>query len=199
MLTAQPRWQSVCLRLLAAAAAALLPVVAIAQGADELALTIEQALAGIEFRIDVRPQQAAADLEAQGRQLDLLATEAPEHPALPELKQKFSELQDSLAAGLAEAASPSASPGGVAEVPSAPEAFTVGMEEVNALHRQAEAEFLRGKPTEATGYLEQAEAQMIALERRYGDELPAGHVPLLVAKEKIAALKDQLAEDTPAD
>jgi hypothetical protein len=199
MLIAQPSWQSVRLRVLAAAAAALLPVVAIAQGADELALTIEQALAGIEFRIDVRPQQAAADLEAQGRQLDLLATEAPDHPALPELKQKFGELQDSLAAGLAEAASPSASPGGVAEVPSAPEAFTAGMEEVKALHRQAEAEFLRGKPAEATGYLEQAEAQMIDLERRYGDELPAGHVPLLVTKEKIAALKDQLAEAPPAD
>jgi hypothetical protein len=199
MLTAQRSWQSVRLRLLAAAGAALLPVVAIAQGADELALTIEQALAGIEFRIDVRPQQAAADLEAQGRQLDLLATEAPDHPALPELKQKYGELQDSLAASLAEAVSPSASPGGVAEVPSAPEAFTAGMQEVNALHRQAEAEFLRGKPVEASDYLEQAETQMIDLERRYGDELPAGHVPLLVAKEKIAALKDQLAEATPAD
>jgi hypothetical protein len=40
---------------------------------------------------------------------------------------------------------------------------------------------------------------MIDLERRYGDELPAGHVPLLVTKEKIAALKDQLAEAPPAD
>jgi hypothetical protein len=38
----------------------------------------------------------------------------------------------------------------------------------------------------------------VDLERRFGDELPAGHVPLLVTKEKIAALKDQLA-DRPAD
>jgi hypothetical protein len=194
MLTAQPGWQGVRLRLLAAATAALLPVVAIAQGADELALTIEQALSGIEFRIDVRPQQAAADLKAQSRQLELLEAEAPEHPALPELKQKFGDLQDSLAAGLAAAAQAPSSAGAAGQAPSAPEAFTTGMEEVDQLHRQAEAEFLRGNTEEAAGYLEQAETQMIALEGRYGDELPVGHVPLLVTKEKIAALKDQLAD-----
>lgn len=38
-----------------------------------------------------------------------------------------------------------------------------------------------------------AETQMAELERRYGDELPPGHAPLIVTKEKIAALKDQLA------
>ena len=195
MLTAQPRWQGVRLRLLTAATAALLPVVAIAQGADELALTIEQALSGIEFRIDVRPQQAAEDLKLQARQLELLEAEAPGHPALPELKQKFGDLQDSLAAGLAAAAQAPSGAGGAGQVPSAPEAFTEGMEEVDQLHRQAEAEFLRGNTEGATGYLEQAEAQMIALESRYGDELPAGHVPLLVTKEKIAALKDQLADE----
>jgi hypothetical protein len=171
---------------------------ALGQGADQLALTIEQALAGIEFRIDVRPQQAVSDLQAQKRQLDLLETEAPDHPALPDLKQKFGELQDSLAAGLAEAASPTARPGGVAQVPSAPEAFSAGMEEVAALHRQAEAEFLRGETAAAARVLEQAEGQMVVLERRYRDELPPGHVPLLVTKEKIAALKDQIA-DRPAE
>ena len=40
---------------------------------------------------------------------------------------------------------------------------------------------------------------MTDLERRYGDELPPGNVPLLVAKEKIAALKDQLAEAKAQD
>ena len=57
------------LRLLAIATATLLPVMAFGQGADELASTIEQSLEGIEFRLDIRPQQAASDLEAQGRQL----------------------------------------------------------------------------------------------------------------------------------
>jgi hypothetical protein len=181
------------LRLLIAGAAALLPVVAIAQGADQLALTIDQALSGIEFRIDVRPQQAAADLEAQARQLELLETEAPGHPALPELKQRLGEFQDSLAAGLAEAAKGTDS-GALAPVPDVPEAFTAGMEQVDALQRQADAELLRGNTAGATDYLGQAEARMNALERRYGAELPPGHVPLLVTKEKIAALKDQLAD-----
>jgi hypothetical protein len=181
-------------RLLAMATATLLPVIAFGQGADELASTIEQSLEGIEFRLDIRPQQAADDLEAQGRQLELLEQQAPEHPALPELKHKFSELQDGLASALATAASSAASGGGVAQVPTAPAAFTSGMEQVDELHRQAEAEFLRGATETAADYLQQAEAHMAELEQRYGKDLPRGHVPLLVTKEKIAALKDQLAE-----
>jgi len=175
------------------AMATLLPVIAFGQGADELASTIEQSLQGIEFRLDIRPQQAASDLEAQGRQLQLLEQQAPEHPALPELKEKFSELQDGLASALAGAAGDAGTGAGAAQVPTAPAAFTAGMEQVDQLQRQAEAEFLRGETEAAAEYLEQAEAHMVQLEQRYGAELPAGHVPLLVTKEKIAALKDQLA------
>jgi hypothetical protein len=181
-------------RLLAMATATLLPVIALGQGADELASTIEQSLEGIEFRLDIRPQQAADDLEAQGRQLELLEQQAPEHPALPELKQKFGELQDGLASALASAASGAGSGVGAAQVPTAPAAFTSGMEQVDELHRQAEAEFLRGEAETAADYLKQAEAHMAELEQRYGKNLPRGHAPLLVTKEKIAALKDQLAE-----
>jgi hypothetical protein len=187
------------LRVLAVATAALLPVVAFGQGADELASTIEQSFESIEFRLDIRPQMAADDLEAQGRQLELLEQQAPEHPALPELKQKFSELQDGLASALASAAGDAASGGGVAQVPTAPAAFTSGMKEVDLLQRQAETEFLRGATDSAADYLQQAEAHMAELEQRYGDDLPPGHVPLLVTKEKIAALKDHLAQAKPAD
>jgi hypothetical protein len=187
------------LRFLAVATAALLPVVALGQGADELASMIEQSLQGIEFRIDIRPEQASTDLEAQGRQLELLEQQAPDHPALPELKQKFSALQDGVASALAGEAGDAAGGEDAALVPTAPEAFTSGMEQVDQLQRQAEAEFLRGKTAEAADYLKQAEAEMAGLEQRYGAELPPGHVPLLVAKEKIAALKDQLAEAKPAD
>ena len=56
-----------------------------------------------------------------------------------------------------------------------------------------------GQTAEAASYLEQAEHQMAALEQRYGGEIPKGHATLLVTKEKIAALKDQLAEAEPAD
>jgi hypothetical protein len=181
------------LRFAALATAVLLPAVAVAQGADELASTIEQSFDSIDFRIDIRPEQAASDLEAQGRQLQLLEQQAPEHPALPELRQKFSELQDDLASALAAAAGDAAAGGGVTQVPTAPAAFTTGMEEVDQLHRQAEAEFLRGETEQAANYLRQAETKMAELEQRYGADLPPGHVPLLVTKEKIAALKDQLA------
>jgi hypothetical protein len=187
------------LRFLAIATAALLPVVALGQGADELASMIEQSLQGIEFRIDIRPQQAAADLQAQRRQLQLLEQQAPDHPALPELKQKFSALQDGVASALAGTAGDAAQGEDAALMQIAPEAFTAGMEQVDQLQRQAEAEFLRGKPDQAANYLQQAEAEMTGLEQRYGAELPRGHVPLLVAKEKIAALKDQLAEAKAAN
>jgi hypothetical protein len=187
------------LRFLAIATAALLPVVALGQGADELASMIEQSLQGIEFRIDIRPEQAATDLEAQGRQLQLLEQQAPGHPALPALKQKFSALQDGVASALAGAAGDAARGEDAALMQTAPEAFTSGMEQVDQLQRQAEAEFLRGKTDEAANYLKQAEAEMTGLEQRYGADLPPGHVPLLVAKEKIAALKDQLAEAKTAD
>ena len=182
------------LRFATVAMATLLPVIAFGQGADELASTIRQSLQGIEFRLDVRPQQAASDLEAQARQLQLLEQQAPEHPALPELKEKFSELQDGLAAALAAAAGAAGAGAGAAQVPTAPAAFTAGMEQVEQLQRQAEAEFLRGETRAAADYLAQAETQMVQLEQRYGADLPPGHVPLLVTKEKIAALKDQLAD-----
>ena len=185
MQTRRRRWQRLlaCVLVVAWAGA---PAVAGAQGADALALTIEQNLDGIEFRMDLRPTQAAADLEAQGRQLELLEQEAPDHPALPALKLKFEELQ-------AQAAAAGANGGGAAQVPTAPEGFTSGIEQVASLQQQAEAELLRGNAEGATGYLEQAEAQMTALERDYQGDIPQGHVPLLVAKEKLAVLKDQLA------
>jgi hypothetical protein len=171
-----------------AAAAMLWPALALGDGADDLALTIEQNLAGIAFRLDMRPAQAAQDLEAQGRQLELLATEAPDHPALPELERTYQTLQADLAAALAGAANDEAT-----TTTTPPADFDAGMEEVETLQARAEAEFVGGDPEQASGYLEQAEAQLAALESRFESKIPPGHVPLLVAKEKLAALKDQLA------
>jgi len=171
-----------------AAALLLWPAVALAQGANDLALTIEQNLASIGFRIELRPKQAEQDLEAQGRQLELLATEAPDHPALPELEQTYEALQADLAAALAGDAADEATVAGP------PVGFDIGMEEVESLQARAEEELIHGNADQASGYLQQAEAQLDSLERRYAAEIPAGHVPLLVAQEKLAVLKDQLAE-----
>jgi hypothetical protein len=182
---------------LAGVVTAWLPAVAVAQGADALALTIEQNLSSIEFRMDLRPAQAASDLEAQGRQLQLLEQEAPDHPDLPGLKQRYAELQDALATALSNAAGNAARGAGAGQVPTAPEAFTAGMDEVASLQQQAEAELMSGRPAEANAYLDEAEAQIAALEERYREHIPPGNVPLLVAKEKLAALKDQIAAAKP--
>jgi hypothetical protein len=168
----------------------LAPVIALAQGVDDLAMTIEQNLEGIAFRLELRPSQAAHDLEAQGRQLELLAKEAPDHPSLPKLEKTYANLQEEIAASLAGAASGR----GLDQTPTAPEGFVAGMEKVETLEQRAEAELFGGNTDQATGYLDQAEAQIAALESRYESEIPPGHVPLLVAKEKLAALRDQLAD-----
>ena len=167
---------------------------AVAQGADELASTIEQSFDSIEFRIDIRPEQAASDLEAQGRQLELLEQQAPRASRAARAQAEVQRVAGRTSpAALAAAASDAAVGGGATQVPTAPAAFTTGMEQVDQLHRQAEAEFLRGETEQAADYLQQAETKMADLEQRYGADLPPGHVPLLVTKEKIAALKDQLA------
>ena len=177
-------------RLWAVVALALWPAVAFGQGADELASTIEQSLAGIEFRLDLRPSQAAQDLEAQKRRLVLLEQQAPDYPGLPALRQKFAELE----AGLEVAEKEAANGVGAASVPTAPEGFTAGLHEVDALQKQAETSLLLARPAEAAGFLAQAEQRMAGLEARYGNAIPQGHAPLIVTKEKLAALKDQLAD-----
>src|SRR3990170_1195909 len=98
----QTRWRD--LRMLAVAVM-LVPLLAAANGADELALTIEQNLASIEFRLDLRPYQAGQDLEEQGRQIELLAKEAPDHAALRGLEERYQTLQADLANALALAES----------------------------------------------------------------------------------------------
>jgi hypothetical protein len=180
-------WRDV--RMLAATVV-IVPLIAAAGGAEELALTIEQNLAGIAFRLDLRPYQAEHDLEEQGRQLELLAKEAPNHPALPGLEERYRALQAEVAKALAAAERGEAA----AQVPGPPEGFVTGLEEVEALQSRAEAEMYGGDPGQARSYIEQSEAEIAALENRYRREIPPAHVPLLVAKEKAAALRDQLAD-----
>ncbi len=185
-------------RLWVIAALGFLPVAAIGQGADELASMIEQSLAGIEYRLDLRPKQAAQDLQEQERRLELLEQQAPDNPALPELRQKFKRLQAEVASGLAGAGNDAVA-GEDAPAVSAPEGLTSGLRAVDTLQERAESELMSGRPGEAAQYLTQAEAQMVALEARYAGKIPEGHVPLIVAQEKLAALKDQLAAAKSAD
>ncbi len=175
-------------------AAALWPAAAVGQGADELASMIEQSLAGIAFRLELRPYQAGQDLKAEGRRLELLEKETPDHPALPALKRRFAELQ----AGLAAATKDAANGVGAAAIPTAPAGFTAGLAQVEALQKEAESALLIDHTAEAEGYLAEAERQISDLEERYRGAIPEGHAPLIVAKEKLAALKDQIADVKPS-
>jgi hypothetical protein len=40
---------------------------------------------------------------------------------------------------------------------------------------------------------------MTTLEQRYGDQIPKGHATLIVTKEKLAALRDQIAQAKGTD
>jgi hypothetical protein len=180
-------------------AVAMLPAAALAQGADELASMTQQSLDGIEYRIDLRPKLAAQDLHEQQRRLELLEQQAPGHPDLPALREKFAGLQEQVANSLTAAAGDVATGVGASQVPTAPEGFDEGLEQVGTLHKQAESAFLIGDNGEAADILAEAEQQMAALEQRYGGDIPKGHATLIVTKEKLAALKDQLAESDVAD
>lgn len=177
----------------------LLPAVAAAQGAEELASTIEQSLDGIEFRLDIRPEQAAQDLKEQRRRLELLEQQAPDLPAVAGLRQRVGQLQAKLASSLAAAAGDVAKGGDASRLQSAPESFEVGLEAVGNLQDQAEAELSRGRVEEAAAYLDEAEVQMARLESRHEGQIPPGHVPLMVARERLSTLKDQLADAGPAE
>lgn len=188
-------WRSWALAAAALSIAAVGPMTAIGQSADELAAAIEQSLSGIAYRIDVRPGQAAEDLQEQRRQLELLEQEVPDHPGLPKLRRKFEQLE----AEIGQASRAAARGHGDSQVPTAPEAFATGLEKITLLHKEAEAELLRGEVAAAARLLQDAEALLAALMERYGKEVPKGHAPLIVAEEKLAALKDQLADAEPAD
>ncbi len=130
---------------------------------------------------------------------ELLEQQQPDHPGLPGLREKFAALQDQVASSLTRAAGDVATGAGDAQIPTAPEAFDKGLEQVGSLQKQAESAFLMGQAAEAAEVLEQAEREMAALEQRYGGEIPKGHATLIVTQEKLAALKDQLAVAGSAD
>ena len=185
---------------LAVAAAALAATPASAQGPDSLAQTIDQNLSGIEFRIDLTPERTVRDVREQGRQLRLLESQAPDHPQIPELRQRIERLEAQLTEKLgddpARAASEAMTGTGTtaAEVPGE---VAARLEEVDRELTEAESGLLQNAPDAAAERLARAEETLAALERDHAGQIPTGHVPLIVAKERLATLKDQLAPAAP--
>lgn len=196
-------WLGLMAMALAGSAALAQEADPLAPGSDQLASTIEQSLKSVEFQLTVAPESAAKDLEAQRRRLAILETEDPDHPMLPELTRRIEELEAETEAALGEGEA--GAEGGTVErsglilpVEPPPEVGSK-MREIENLQTRADRELMRGEHESAEHYLEEARSAIDEVEEAYGDQIPPGYAALIVAKERLAALRDQLADTRAAD
>jgi hypothetical protein len=165
---------------------------ALAQNADELVPLIQQSIDDIQLEMRVDPAGAQANLELQRERIDTVRSEAPNHPMLSSLERRIDELDQEVAAMRQEQ---SESP--VSEeqfVPlSVPANVRMQLRDVEQLQTRGDREMLRGETDSARAYLDEAETLISTIEDEYGDQIPPGYAALIVAKERLAALRDQLA------
>ena len=185
------RGRSTTYFVLTAMATVLLAFTALAQSADEMAQVLQENLEDIELQIRVAPTEAEANLERQRGQLDALRSEAPDHPMLPSLEERLGQLESEVAAARAD--QPASAAREEQFVPlRAPAEARAQLRDVEVLQTRADREMMSGRPDEAEQYLSEAEGLIEAIEGEYGDQMPPGYAPLIVAKERLAALRDQL-------
>jgi hypothetical protein len=165
---------------------------ALAQGADELVPLIQQSIEDIQLEMRLDPGRAEAAVAEQRERIDAVRSEAPEHPMLSSLERRIDQLDEEIAAvreGQSEAA--------VSEEPfvplSVPADVRMQLQDVKQLQTQGDREMMRGQMDNAVAYLNEAESMIAAIEEEYGDQIPPGYASLIVAKERLAALRDQLA------
>lgn len=177
--------------VLTATATLLLAFAALAQSADEIAQVLQENLEDIELQIRVAPTEAKANLERQKGQLDALRSEAPNHPMLSSLEERLGQLEAEVAAAVE--AQPEDTAGEEQFVPlRAPAEARAQLRDVETLQTRADREMMSGRPDEAEQYLSEAERLLEAIEGEYGEQMPPAYAPLIVAKERLAALRDQL-------
>lgn len=170
----------------------LLAVAAVAQSPDELVQSIQDRFEDIELQTRVAPSGAQEDLERQKEQLDELRSQAPEHPMLPSLERRIEELDSEITAAREE--QPEAVEGEDQFVPlAAPAEVRSQLRDVETLQTRADRELMGGRADRAEEYLRESESLIESIEAEYGDRIPPGYASLIVAKERLAALKDQLA------
>lgn len=157
---------------------------------EELAQLIQDNLEDVAMQLRVAPAQAKEDLELQKEQLGALRSEAPDHPLLPSLERRLDELEGEVAAALEGG---SAAAGDDVVVPlRAPAEVRGQLRDVEQLHTRADRELMRGEPERAEELLKEAESLVAAVEEEYGDRIPPGYARLIVAQERLAALREQL-------
>lgn len=176
--------------LLSAGLMLLMAVTAGAQTADELAGLMQRSIEDIQVQLRVAPAQAAEDLERQKEQLDALRRMAPEHPMLLSLERRVEEL-DAEIADAREGTAAAAGDDVVVPMNAPPEARDK-LRDVEALQTRADRELMGGNRESAARYMDEAEALIASIAEEYGDRIPPGYARMIVAEERLAALRDQL-------
>lgn len=190
------RWQNGTQLALTLMVAASVAFPALGQSPDEVAQLVQQSIEDIAVQIRVAPAAAQEDLERQKRQLDTLRREAPDHALLPSLERRVEELDGEITAALEE------QPEQAEEqfVPlNVPAEVRRDLRDVETLQTRADREMMRGAPDSAAEFLKEAESLIEAIENEYGDRIPPGYAALIVAKERGAALQDQLGRAAQQD
>ena len=172
--------------------AMLIALSALAQSADELVPLIQQSIEDIQVEMRVDPARAEAAVAQQRERIEAVRREAPEHPMLSSLERRIDQLDEEIAA-----VRESQSEAVVSEEPfvplSVPADVRMQLQDVKQLQTQGDREMMRGQMDNAVAYLDEAESLIAAIEDEYGDQIPPGYAALIVAKERLAALRDQLA------
>lgn len=185
------RWRDGIKLAVTSMMAVSLAFTAVGQTPDETAQVIQRSIEDIEVQIRVAPTAAQEDLERQKRQLEALRSEAPEHPLLGSLERRVEELDAEITAALEE--QPEASGETEQFVPlHVPAEVRRELREVETLQTRADREMMRGASDSAADFLSEAESLIEEIENQYGDRIPPGYAALIVAKERGAALRDQL-------
>jgi hypothetical protein len=185
------RWQDGAKLVFMLMMAVPLSATALGQSPDETAQVIQRSIEDIELQIRVAPTAAEEDLERQKGELDTLRSAAPDHPLLPSLEQRVEELDAEIAAALAQ--QPETARETEQFVPlHAPAEVRHELREVEILQTRADREMMRGASDSAASHLSEAESLIEAIEAEYGERIPPGYAALIVAKERLAALQDQL-------
>ena len=171
--------------------AMLVALTALAQSADEVVQLIQESIEDIELEMRIAPSSAARSLALQRDRLDTVRSEAPEHPMLSSLERRLDELDEQIAAARE---STSATTGEDQYVPlRVPADVRMQLRDVKDLQTRGDREMMRGEMDAAAQYLDEAESMIEAIEDEYGDQIPPGYAALIVAKERLDALRDQLA------
>jgi uncharacterized small protein (DUF1192 family) len=172
--------------------AMLIALSALAQSVDELVPLIQQSIEDIQAQMRVDPAGAEASVALQRERIETVRSEAPDHPMLSSLERRIAELDEEVAA---LRASQSDSP--VTEeqfVPlTVPAEVRMRLRDVQQLQTQSDREMMRGEMDNAAAYLDESEALLATIAAEFGDQIPPGYAALIVAEERLAALRDQLA------